>query len=419
MSGKASVDCYVQGLRLSLKAQHISFDLGSDLCMTLDGQVGPLGISATGADLLDFAAAVYQIEKQLTGRQRTNPPERFELRMQLRNPIAWNDQAVVAAGNMLHLLGNAVWTVDFKPGLRAPIPAHRREGDRSVTQVALLSGGVDSTCGVASLQVQASSTQLVSFYTRQKTLQRNIASNLGFSLPSQWYMNWAGEPGRGHSFHYRSFLFLALAAVVAESWGARTIFQFENGVLATAIPPASSWMMTKHAHPLLHQAAADLFSALFGGDWHIQNPFLLLTKQECVHGLVKSIGEPKALRLLSKTETCWFHWSNRVVGGKKPPGVPCGLCIPCIVRRTAIPHEVYEYDLRRDNIKNDTKKGLAFRSYFGFLDRVIRAGRAPTRFYALLPAAGRDLVGLGKSIPLNDLHRLFLKFAREFMRTYF
>lgn len=416
MSVGAFVDCRISGFRSAFKAQQISFRTGSDLRMVLDGVLGPAGISPTGADLLDFAATVYQIERQLTGRQRTNPPQRFELCMQLRDPRAWKHHALAAAEKILHLLGNAVWVLDFRPGLQASLPQYQREASRKVTQVALLSGGMDSTCGLASMHQEVAVTQPVSFYTRQKSLQSTIASDLGYTTVSQWRMNWAKDPGRGHSFYYRSFLFLALAAVVAESWRARTILQFENGILATAIPPAPSWMMTKHAHPLLHKAAAELFSALFGGHWQVRNPFLLLTKRGCLQEATKAIGKLRALQLLKKTETCWYHWSNRVIGGTKTPGVACGICIPCIVRHTAMPEEVVQYNLSRDKEKNDPKRGTAFRSYFGFLDRIIKTGRSPAQFYALLPAAGRNLIDTG--FPLTDLHRLFLKFAHEFMQTY-
>lgn len=418
MTTQCSVECRVQGLRSEFREQHISFNTGTELSMVVSGRVGPQGISTTAADLLDFAAAVYQIERQLAGRQRTNPPARFELRMQLRNPQVWNDSAINAARDILHLLGNAVWDLDFGSGLQAPIPAYQQELSHSVTRVVLLSGGVDSTCGAATLSTEPAMTQLVSFYTRQKSLQKTIASELGYTEPSQWRMIWAREPGRGRSFFYRSFLFLSLAAVIAESWGTREILQFENGVLAMAIPPASSWMMTKHAHPLLHKSAVSLFSTLFGGDWQVLNPFLLLTKRGCVQQAIESIGESKTTKLLKTTETCWYHWSNRIIGGdRKVPSVPCGVCIPCIVRRTAISDEVYAYDLCQDDIRNDPKKGSAFRSYFGFLDRVIQAGSL-AEFYNVLPAAGRNLIHSDLSLSLTALHQLFLDFAREFMHTY-
>ena len=416
MGSRDSIECSVEGLRSRYEYAPVSFNTGSDLSLVLEGETGPKGLSPTSADLLDFAAAVYQIERQLR-RQNTSPPERFALRMRLRNPKAWTDEAVAAAQDILFLLGDAVWELDFSSGLRAPVPEHRRDGVHKPKQVIMLSGGMDSTCGAATIKREAAETQPVSFYTLQKGLQQNIASELGYGQLNQWRMNWEGPVGRGYSFFYRSFLFLSLGAAIAESWQIRTILQFENGVLATAIPPSTYWLMTKHAHPLLHSHAGRLFSALFGGEWKISNPFLLRTKRGCVQEAIKALGKQKALQLLEKTETCWYYRSNRVKGGKKKPYVPCGICIPCIIRRTAMPDQKYAYDLLKDGNRNHKQRGENFRSYYLFLDEVLKTKRAPGDFYAILPPSGRELVEAG-SLSLGDVHQLFLKFGEEFMSTF-
>jgi hypothetical protein len=211
--------------------------------------------------------------------------------------------------------------------------------------------------------------------------------------------------------------------VIAESWQARTILQFENGILATAIPPVPSFMMTKHAHPQLHKLSADLFSTLFGGEWKINNPFMLMTKRGCVDEASKSIGKAQAIELLNQTETCWFLWSNRINGErddnrKKRPGVPCGVCIPCLIRHTAVPDESCTYDLLNDEVKNDPIMGIPFRSYFGFIERIINVGLSYTQFYNVLPAAGRELLEMDDSLTLKNLHTLFSTFAREFKDAY-
>jgi hypothetical protein len=275
---------------------------------------------------------------------------------------------------------------------------------------------MDSTCGAAIESTDAARTHPVSFYRRQLKLQSSIATALGFSAHSQWGINLKAGPG--HSFYYRSFLFLSLAAVVADSWGARTILQYENGTLATAVPPSPAWMMTKHAHPLLHKHAAALFSSIFGGDWEIRNPFLCLTKRGCVEVAAGAIGRQRVEELLGRTESCWYHWSNRIRGGSKTPGVPCGTCIPCVVRRTAMPDEVYAYDLLKNSIRNDTVKGAAFRSYYSFLSRVAEAGTTPSKFYVALPPAGRAVVNPETGLSLGDVQRLFSTFAQEFLQTY-
>ena len=418
MTPPKTVKCVVRGIRPGFSEQPINFSIGQDLSLSVKGEVGPKGLTETAADLIDLAAAVAQIERQLKGFQGTNPPALFRLSMQLRKPQAWSNKAVRIVQDMLLLLGNAEWLIDFRGGLRAGIPDHQVGTGSTVKQIVLFSGGMDSTCGLASIQDQASSSRLVSFYTRQKKLQNNIASDLEFLQPVQWSKNWTPKMGPSHSFYYRSFLFLCLAAAVTESWKAKSILQFENGVLASAIPPSPAWMMTKHAHPQLHKLAAELFSILFGGKWQVRNPFGLKTKRDCFVESSSIIGRARAQTILEKTETCWFHWSNRVVGGEKKPGRACGVCIPCIVRRTALRDNNYEWDLRKEKVQNDSKLGRAYRSYFGFTQEISKTKGSPGRFYRLLPATGRSLVDPDGALELDQLHSLFFKFSNEFGKTY-
>jgi 7-cyano-7-deazaguanine synthase in queuosine biosynthesis len=418
MSAAKTVKCLVRGIRAGFSEQRISFSTGRDLSLSVKGEVGPRGITETAADLIDLAAAIAQIERQLRGFQGTNPPEHFQFSMRLRKPHAWTNKAIGIVEEMLLLLGNAEWAIDFKGNLRAPIPAHQPAAGNRVKQIVLFSGGMDSTCGLTSIQNHAPTSRLVSFYTRQKSLQTKIAAELEFVPPVQWSKAWKPQMGPSHSFYYRSFLFLCLAAAVAESWKARTILQYENGVLASAIPPSPAWMMTKHAYPQLHKLASELFSILFGGKWEIRNPFVLKTKRDCFEEAARTIGKSKAAAVLEKTETCWFHWSNRVVGGMKKPGRPCGVCIPCMVRRTALRNNEYEWDLREAWVQNDLKLGRAYRSYFGFTQEVSKTKGSPGQFHKLLPAGGRSLVDPDGPLKLDELHSLFLKFSSEFAQTY-
>lgn len=419
MSVKKAVICEVKGFRSAFEPQTISFRTGKDLSLVLTGQLGPNGLSKTAADLIDFASAVYQIER-LIRMGRTTPPRLFELTMPLRVPDAWGKETIKTAKEILLLLGNAEWSLEFHPGLRAAVPEFQSNDERLVNQVVLFSGGMDSTCGLASIQEEVAWTQLVSFYTRQKTQQIEIASNLGFGAPLQWRMDWNTEAGqkRGRTFYYRSFLFLSLAAAVAESWGARKILQFENGILASSIPPSPAWMMTKHSHPQLHKLASKYFSTLFGEEWKVENPFLHRTKRQCFDEAAKSIGEKKARAIIKKTDTCWFQWSNHVFGYAKKPGLACGVCIPCIIRRTALMDKAYKWDLRKDSKRNNPKLGVAFRSYFLFTEKIAKTRNSPSKFYGELPALGRNLVFPGNHISLKDLHALFLRFSDEFMETY-
>jgi 7-cyano-7-deazaguanine synthase in queuosine biosynthesis len=411
----ALVVCKAYSLRDGDKPQTINFGLGKDLLSKVTGLVGPHGLSPAAADLIDVASSVFEIEKQLRGRQRTNPVVKFDLAMPLRNPSAWGKKATATLCEILDLLGYPVWNVRFDGGLSAPVPIHQVSNARTIDQIALFSGGLDSACGAISLRGAKAKTQLVSYYTGQKSLQAELAQQIGFDPPVQWSLHWERGAGRGHSYFYRSFLFLALAAATAETWGARRIFQFENGVLATAVPPSPAFAMTHHAHPSLHRACAQLFGLVLGGQWTVENPFLNRSKCECVQLAIAS-KLPNVEALLHSTQTCWFYRSNRILGANKRPNTACGVCIPCVLRGTALSGEDCEFDLKKDSVRNHRTKGRVFRSYYGFLSRILSCDSA-NQFYAVLPAAGRDLLATG-TVQLADLYRLFRQFANEFMKTY-
>ncbi len=418
MAKSNSVNCIVHGFQQWAKPKSIRFDIGKNLWFSTDGLMGPSGISTTAADLLDLASTVFQIERLIYGRGRINRPVHFELSMKLRKPSAWSAKAIQTVESILYFLGNATWEIKLYPGLDAKPPECTRDKDHRVKQIVLFSGGMDSTCGAITLSHELKQTQLVSFYsTHQKQVQVDIASELGFRSPTQWRLHWNRNVRPGGTFYYRSFLFLSIAAAVATSWDVQKIYQFENGILATAVPPGPSWMMTKHAHPKLHYLAEELFSELFGKEWYISNPFLLCTKRDCYEKAVKVLGARKTNSLLDRTETCWFQWSNRIPGGKKKPGHPCGVCVPCLIRRTARPQGNYEFDLVGDTkFRGDENHGFAFQSYFEFCNRILNA-RDEYGFYRMF-SDSFELVEGFSTVTLQQLYHLFQTFAKEFMSTY-
>jgi 7-cyano-7-deazaguanine synthase in queuosine biosynthesis len=393
-------------------ATSIAFRLGSDLNWSVHGGVGPGGITAQAADLIDVALSVFVVEQQVASRATTNPVMRVELDIPVRDTDPWKNGGAATAATLLNGMALPSWTVVIHSSRKRPIPKAGVTAPRDVGQVVLFSGGLDSTSGAASIQQQQATTELVSFYTRQRTLQRELATALGFEEPAQFSMKWTPPAGRGHSFRYRSFLFLSLAAAVASSWKADRILQFENGILASSVAPAPSFNMTRHAHPELHRSAEALFKSVLGNEITIENPFFYKTKRESV-----AAAPQRFRKLLERTETCWYLYANHISGKKKSLRVACGACIPCLLRRTALSDEERTIDLNQDKYRNDEKLGRAFRSYYAFLQDVRDCGNASPRFFQLLSADGRDLM-MRDGIPLDKLHRLFRTFAKEFLATF-
>jgi 7-cyano-7-deazaguanine synthase in queuosine biosynthesis len=396
----------------------ISFGVDEYKMVLADG--GPLGrsgLSPEAADLLELAAAIAWMERRLPRRRQ--PPIAIAMRFPVRNPARWTPQVLVTLVQLLAFVGDAHWSIDVvRRRSQRRAPDHHRSG-QSIDQFTLFSAGLDSTTAIAVQDPKA--TRLTSFYSRQKTKQRDIAKALGHQPPLQWRLD--REPGRnpGRSFRYRGFFFLCMAAATASSFDCRRIIQAENGILATGIPPSPAWLMTKHAHPRLHSAASDLFSGLLGDTWQVLNPYATMTKRQCVEAAQET--NPQLTQgLLKQTDSCWHLWANLVPGANrqtvlrpKKPGRHCGTCIPCLIRRTALRDREYALDLSKPTWQDHERFGRDFRAYYGFLEQ-IRASSFDD-FYFVLPAPGRLLYS-SNVFGARALYDLFNTFADEFLDVF-
>ena len=95
----------------------------------------------------------------------------------------------------------------------------------------------------------------------------------------------------------------------------------------------------------------------------------------------------------------------------------CGVCVACIVRRTALPREHFAFDLRRNAVRNHPKLGGHFLEYLELLSAVRAAATTPD-LRIILPAEALELIDDGW-IDLRLLERLLREFAEEFFETFF
>lgn len=389
--------------------------LGEDLRAVFTGPVGSRAFSPAARDLLRVGLAVHSIERALPGSPGGNRPVEFEVTLRLEEPDRWSPEALEALQELLSFQGDAAWRWTMRPGAltKAGFVAEGKPETRSVKRIALFSGGLDSTSGIASDRELTSDIQLVSHYSRQKSAQLGIASALKYGPPTQVRID--GMSGRGRGFLHRSFYFLCLAATVASTYKTHRIVQYENGILATAMPPAPAYFMTRHAHPVVHRLAEKLFRAVLGGEWVIHNPFLKLTKRQCYLTMEEKLGVKQATAVAAMTESCWYTNSNQYLGGhKKANGVPCGVCIPCIVRRTATQVHSGEYDLNRRAVRADPVLSRDLQAYGHFADRALDQEKL-LRLFLEMPSYVRGLVRGGNAeFTRAELMDLMRHFAEEF-----
>jgi hypothetical protein len=225
----------------------------------------------------------------------------------------------------------------------------------------------------------------------------------------------------------RSLLYLSVGVAVSTTYEANQVYQYENGVLGNSIAPAPGMRMTRHAHPEYHARVQEMLRILIPEyPWEILNPFIGKTKRECVHEAQTALnirGKSASARFLfEQTQSCWYHWSNHGRIGPKTPGKACGLCIPCLVRRTALRDQAAAYcfdvlALASRQRRADRNRAAHFFDWFGFLEQV-QACRDEFEFYSLLNPYDRPLVGGKFGLGLRELHGLYARFAEEFFETF-
>jgi 7-cyano-7-deazaguanine synthase in queuosine biosynthesis len=389
--------------------------------------LGPDGLDRRALDLLEIARLVWEVERYIPKRISSQRVRSVEVRMSVREPSAWTPSSLAALKAILRLLGNAEWTFGFSKRKKKTaldrLAIDTAQPDH-VSTVALFSAGLESTSGLDWLVRNRTDAALASFYG-SKAKQTLLASEFEFKQHVQMGCTWANGRRRiGGQFQYRSFLFLALGAMVARSYRASTLLQFENGPLAIAMPPAATYRMTRHAHPMLHTLASELFYSLFGEPLSVQNPFLSLTKREAAAAMKAHLGTKRFEKTILGTETCWNLASRQVLGAiSKPVGQPCGLCIPCVVRRTALPKRdvAYAVDLtsKEDPHFADADARIHVDAYLAWAHKLTASTYRPERFAFEAPQIVREAVAHSDGkLTMNAIFEIERRFAHELIQTF-
>ena len=424
--GAAPVAAIIQNERAidGKDSYSVRFDLQNDIKFHFNGPLGRYGPDCETSDLLDIALSVMFVERDLRKLALTNRVSRIDLTVPVRQVSNWASRRSTLE-DLLRFMGGHDWHLAFEKS-SLPLRAAKTQVQEPKKLVVLHSGGMDSACGLGTLLSDASSTQLVSFYTSQRPVQEQIATDLRFATPSQLYATWQDKKSkRGRSaFAYRSFLFLSLAALVARSFGASSILQFENGFMAASVPPCANYFVTRHAHPKYHRLFNELLDQM-SLPFTVENPFRWKTKRQAVVEFREAVGSrAKADRILGMTQSCWFysfyqfHSRFKRERIKKNPHQHCGLCVPCLVRRVAFRDDDYSLDPRTPPayVKDKGNVSYNYDAYLAFCN-LVQANRetpeglrrALLRFGIILdPEAG----------PWESLHPLLVQFSREFIAAF-
>ncbi|GGO30347.1 7-cyano-7-deazaguanine synthase [Micromonospora parathelypteridis] len=292
-------------------------------------------------DFLRVAKAVYLADK-LSGRERAADrwTRTIELSVQVIDPDRWQHGEPMFT-TLLELLTADRWSIRFHAGAsRHPGVQGRLLDDAQVEEVALFSGGLDSTAYAAErVQQTAGPLLLVSYYDptlkrRQEQILAHVSRLSARPVEHRAVLLQSRANGvrLDRSSRSRGLLFLATAVFAAAAHQARHVAVPENGQLAVNPPLTGARVAacsTRSVHPRTLHLVNQLIGAA-GGGVQVVNPLLPATKGEVCRRATEA-GLP--LTALMKTVSC--GQSPCKFGGASRSH-HCGHCFPCLIRQSGL-----------------------------------------------------------------------------------
>ncbi|NNN31026.1 hypothetical protein HLK59_11715 [Streptomyces sp. S3(2020)] len=303
-------------------------------------------------DLFRVARAAFIADKYV---RRTGVRDRWTRCISLAVPVTEHERwgsAVVRThlAALLQVLTGDLWNVEFRP-----LTGHHVEealvspDDPRASEVALFSGGLDSLSWAATRSRADGSRPLLLVMFREIGLLRlqqrvyKAVERLGGTRPVLLLPMSQTPAGDGSglrletSSRTRGLLYAAGAIRAATAHGVDTVHIPENGQLALnppLTPARSAACSTRSVHPRTLGSLNALVTAVSDTESTVQvvNPLAQLTKGEvCKAGRTAGLTPSD----LESTLSCGKPPTRRSGG---PPIANCGVCFPCLVRRSGLLH---------------------------------------------------------------------------------
>ena len=275
-------------------------------------------------DLVEIAAYVYCAD-QATSRgggaqagMGSDWRRSFRFVIPVREPDHWtNPKVLQPLGDALSFLSEDDYTFEFEKAT-SPVRADNylelsdESGAFKADEVVLFSGGLDSLSGaIEELSAGAKNVALVShrsspkIFERQKRLVAELKRLFKKRLIHIPVVVTRQEPRQAqeHTQRSRSFLYAALACVIARLFGKTRIRFFENGVVSINLPISEQVVgarATRTTHPLVLELFRKFFSSAVAKSIEIENPFIWKTKAD----VLRSIVDHRCGPLIKDTVSC-------------------------------------------------------------------------------------------------------------------
>ncbi|MCI4664943.1 MAG: hypothetical protein MRY74_09505 [Neomegalonema sp.] len=318
-------------------------------------------------DLLEIAAYVYAADAA-TSRGEPNSSSlgadwrrEFRFVIPVRRPDIWRaSETLECLQQTLSFVSDDEYAFEFYPMTKRDTPLRWLDFDETgqfePESIVLFSGGLDSLAGALE-EVVARREKIITVThqgaTKLEAAQSRLLNQLSKRFAPGKILNAplkiqlkSGAQNEG-THRTRSFLFAAIAAVIARMFRLRRILFFENGVMSLNLPISGQVLGargTRSTHPKVLVGFASLFSQAFQETWRVDNPFIWSTKTE----VLKRISDLGARDLIRDARSCA---DVRAMTKAHPH---CGVCSQCVDRRFASiaadladddPGEAYQVDL--------------------------------------------------------------------------
>ena len=335
----------ISNLRFISANNQLNYGIGQILRELMKRHMYP---SETAIDLAILAATVTAADTKIS--RQLDSQDSWTREIDLYLPVSdvglWSGNAE-RIERMLRFLTGDLWCVSFRgrlQSLKSLIKRPRHQKSVPFDTVCLFSGGLDSFVGAIDLLEEGKDPIFVSHYKGAETSRQNdCASRLSkrygdFSrrhVRANVSFNKNDLPGLNteRTTRGRSFIFLALAALVADTLeGTTPIYVPENGLISLNVPldplRLGAWS-TRTTHPYYLARWQELLDEL-GISSNILNPYRFKTKgemvSECANTNFIATNYDVTISCSSITKGRWM----------KRPQVHCGYCIPCLIRRASI-----------------------------------------------------------------------------------
>ena len=300
-------------------------------------------------DFLEVACAIFFADSSFPRGSETRPEMGASWRRQFRITVPvqaldrWSDPAVIQAlTDVAGFLTEDNFIFDFVArdphfGRQGILDLDPEGASFEAQEVILFSGGLDSFAGaLEALSTTQGNVLLVSHRSAQKVMPRQ-------DLLAAYLMNRfknrikhvrveahrIATQARDTTQRSRTLLFAALGQAVAQSFGARRISFYENGIVSQNLPISSQvvgTMATRTTHPLALHRLNQLLALLRPDAPPIINGYAWLTKTE----VVQRIAQHGAADQIQYAVSC----TSVIDQTRLHPH--CGICSQCLDRRFGI-----------------------------------------------------------------------------------